>query len=275
MRRVHTLEFEDLPWVPGWLRDSLTRVLVVLGRVFGVPDALAPLIRRVLREQELTQIVDLGSGAGGCMPDVLAAVGSDPDFAGTQLLLTDRYPNKDAQARFASTENIRYAAQPVDATTLAEAPAGLKTMINCFHHMRPPQARAILEAAERRREPLLVYELADNTVPFWAWVLALPIGLPMVFLSALLLTPFVRPLSARQLFFTYVIPIIPALYAWDGQASAPRIYGLADLDELLEGLGGAGYHWEKGTAVTEDGRSRGIYLLGTPQPQDDGGDGSA
>ena len=61
--------------------------------------------------------------------------------------MTDRYPNRDAVARFGAQGDpqVRYLPDPVDATELASAPAGLKTMINCFHHMRPAQARAILE----------------------------------------------------------------------------------------------------------------------------------
>ena len=48
-----------------------------------------------------------------------------------------------------------------------------------------------------------------------------------------------RPRAAlgfRQLFFTYAVPIIPIFFAWDGQASMPRIYSLEDLDELMEGM---------------------------------------
>ncbi|MEM6675924.1 MAG: hypothetical protein AAF726_23955, partial [Planctomycetota bacterium] len=110
-----------------------------------------------------------------------------------------------------------------------------------------------------------IYELTDNKVPFPLWCLGLVIGLPLVALSALVLTPLVRPLRARQLLFTYLIPIIPLFYAWDGQASMPRIYGLDDLDDLLSRLDDTGdYAWEKGVAKTDEGKSAGIYLLGTP-----------
>ncbi len=55
------------------------------------------------------------------------------------------------------------------------------------------------------------------------------------------MTPFVKPLTWRQIIFTYLIPIIPICYAWDGQASLPRIYTLKDLDHLLAGLGSWNY----------------------------------
>jgi len=266
MKRVHVLEFEDLAWFPAWLRTCMTNLIVVFGRVIGANQVLAGLVARVLKETQLEEIVDLGSGGGGSMPEVLALLREDPDTAHARLTMTDLYPNLDAIETFNGSDapHIRYLRDPVNATDLASAPSGLKTMNNCFHHMRPDQARAILESAQTSRQSLLVYEVGDNAMPFVMWCLALPIGLLLVALSALVLTPMVRPLTFRQLFFTYAVPLIPIFYAWDGQASMPRIYTLEDLDELLEGLDSDDYRWEKGYAQTAKGRKLGIYLLGLP-----------
>ncbi len=265
MKRVHVLEFEDLPWFPGWLRACMTNVLVVFSRKMGVTDVVGRLVARAVKEAGVDRVVDLGSGGGGPMPEVIEGVRRRPETGSVELLMTDRFPSPDAVERFAGPGPVRYSADPVDATDLAAAPPGLKTMVNCFHHMRPPQARAILESAHRARQPLLVYELADNEIPFPVWLLFLPVGLLVVFLMALALTPAVRPLRARQLVFTYLVPLVPLFYAWDGQASMPRIYTLGDLDELLEGLHTDDYVWEKGHATTESGRKLGIYLLGLPR----------
>ncbi len=78
------------------------------------------------------------------------------------------------------------------------------------------------------------------------------------------MTPFVKPLTWRQIVFTYLIPIIPICYAWDGQASLPRMYTLKDLDHLLEGLGSENYIWQKGHAKKKNGKKQGTYLLGLP-----------
>lgn len=266
MKRVHTFEFEDAAWFPSWLRVSMTRVLVVFARAVGVDKTLSELVSRVLTEQRLDRIVDLGSGAGGVMPDVLERVRRDGELADTRLLLTDLYPHDDAIAALdgSASGRVHYERSPVDATDLASAPTGLKTMVNCFHHMRPEQARSILRSAQESRQPLLMYEMGDNKMPFALWGLALPLSLPMVFITCLVFTPFVRPLTVRQLLFTYVIPLIPIFYAWDGQASMPRIYTLEDLDELLHGLDSEDYVWEKGAAKTPRGAKMGIYLIGLP-----------
>lgn len=266
MKRVHVLEFEDLGWFPGWLRTAMTNLIVVLGRVLGVAPVLANLISRILKQQGIEQIVDLGSGGGGAMPEVVARVREIRDTSGARLTMTDLYPNLDAVETFnqPNASEVRYLRDPVDATDFASAPPGLKTMVNCFHHMPPPRARAILASAHDNREPILIYEMGQNSLPFAVWLIALPLALPIVALTALLLTPFVRPLTLRQLFFTYVIPLVPIFYAWDGQASMPRIYTLEDLDELLQGLDSPAYRWEKGPAPTEKGKTLGTFLMGVP-----------
>ncbi len=53
---------------------------------------------------------------------------------------------------------------------------------------------------------------------------------------ALLITPFVRPLTLEQIIFTYLIPIIPFFFAWDGAVSNARTYTIEDMDILLEGI---------------------------------------
>ena len=267
MKRRHVLEFEDLAWFPEWLRNCMTRVLVVFSRVIGATDALGRLVGRAAEEQRVDGIVDLGSGSGGVMPEVVESLRAG-GAAGLHLTMCDLYPNEDAMRAFnreGGPSHLRYLPEPVDARDLRAAPPGLKVMANSFHHMRPEDAAAILSSAQSSRQPILVYELADHRIPFPLWCAGLVIGLPIVALSALALTPLVRPLSARQLLFTYLIPIIPLFYAWDGQASMPRIYGLSDLDELLSSLEDTSdYVWEKGVARTGAGRSAGIYLLGTP-----------
>jgi hypothetical protein len=267
MKRVHVPEIEDQAWFPSWLRTCLTNLIVVFGRMIGGTEVLFALVSRVLKEERIDRIVDLGSGGGGPMPEILSSIREDAQTADATLTMTDLYPNLDALDRFNREDepHIRYLRDPVDASDLASAPPGLKTMVNCFHHMRPDRARAILESAQAHRQPLLIYEMADNNIPFVVWLLALPLSLSLVGLSVFFLTPFVRPLTVRQLLFTYVIPIIPVFYAWDGQASMPRIYTLDDLDELLEGLGSPDYRWKKGHAKTRKGRNQGTYLLGLPR----------
>ena len=266
MQRIHLPEFIDFDWFPSWLRTSMTHLIVVVAKLLGASQVLATLTSRTLQAGKIHQIIDLGSGAGGPMPDVLRILRSEPATADVRLILTDLYPNLEAleALNVEGQEHICYLPEPVDAMDLASAPPGLKTMVNSFHHLRPDDARSFLASAQATRQPLLIYDMAQPILPLWLWWLTLPVALVLTGVTVYFMTPFVRPLTLRQLFFTYVIPIIPIFYAWDGQASMPRLYSLSDMDELLDGLPPDGYRWEKGQATTAGGRKIGLYLIGLP-----------
>ena len=266
MKRIQLFEFEDFSWFPGWLRICMTNLIVILQKMIGIPEVLSGLIANILRKKNLLNIVDLGSGSGGVMPEVMESLRNDQNLKNIQMVLTDLYPNQEMYKKYNINRNdqISYLETSVDATNIANAPEGLKTMINSFHHMPPKKARAILESAQRTNQPLLIYEMGVNNIPLLIWWLFLPISLIILIIMVLFMTPFVKPLTWRQIVFTYLIPIIPVCYAWDGQASLPRMYTLKDLDVLLEGLGSDNYTWEKGYAKKKNGKKQGTYLLGLP-----------
>lgn len=267
MKRIQLFEFEDYAWFPVWLRTCMTNLIMVLHKMLGVSEVLAYLIYRVLKEKNLSKIVDLGSGSSGAMPDTMEALRELDSFGQVELLMTDLYPNKEIARRFNenTADNISYLETPVDATEMDKVPNGLKTLVNSFHHMPPNQARKILESAEENQQPILIYEMAENKIPLVIWVVLLPISLVILMLMTLFMTPFVKPLTWRQLVFTYLIPIIPICYAWDGQASLPRMYAANDIDELLNGLGKNNYYWEHGPAKRSNGKKLGAYIVGYPK----------
>jgi hypothetical protein len=266
MKRVQLFEFEDFQWFPGWLRTCMTNLIVVFNRMMGVSHTLAKLIADLSKKHQIDAIVDLGAGAGGAMPEVMKALAEDHQIKNVKLTMTDMFPNADAVKKFSNDENdlISYSPTPVDATNLSQAPKGIKTMINCFHHMRPEQAKAILKSASESKEPLLIYELTENKMPLIIWWLFLPVSLVILVVMCLFMTPFVRPLTWQQVVFTYIIPILPFLYAWDGQASMPRMYAFSDLDEMLKDAQNENYTWSKGFAMNKKGKKGGTYLIGMP-----------
>jgi hypothetical protein len=201
------------------------------------------------------------------MPDVLKTLQKIEDLAEIELLMTDLYPNKKVAQSFNenTTDYISYSETPVDATEMGKVPDGLKTLINCFHHMPPKKARKILVSAEENQQPILIYEMAENKIPLFIWVILLPISLVIVMLMTWFMTPFVRPLTWQQIVFTYLIPIIPICYGWDGQASLPRMYAAKDVVELLDGLGKNNYYWEHGPATKANGKKLGTYIVGYPK----------
>jgi hypothetical protein len=260
VKRLHSFELEDFAWFPATLRNCMTRYLSLLHRLVGTQELLVERLAPVLRALPRPRIVDLGSGSGGPMPDVAAALRQHHGLSELRLTLTDVHPNREAATALQRVGSplTEYREAPLDAADIEPELDGLRTMICSLHHARPEHARRVLQAAARARQPFFAYELSDNAFPRALWWLALPINI----LSVLLLTPFVRPLSVAQVVFTYVLPVLPLAIAWDGAVSNARTYTVDDLRELLDGVDSAGYRWDMGTLPGRGGNK--LYLLGMP-----------
>jgi hypothetical protein len=266
MKRVQLFEFEDFDWFPTTFRSTITKLIVVVHQLLGTKEVLGELIRRSQTRVPFTRIVDMGSGSGGIMPAVVAHFNEQHLDTPIDLLLTDLHPHPEFVKSFqeAGRERMSYHPDPLDATQLADAPPGLKTMVNSFHHMPPPMARKILATAQSHKQPILIYEMARNNLPTAVWALLLPLTLPIVALMAVLLLPFIKPLRFPDILFTWLIPVIPIFYAWDGQASVPRMYTFEDIKNELLPEEVAHYSWEMAPAQKRNGKELGYYLLGFP-----------
>lgn len=264
MKRIQLFEFEDQSWFPDTIRISMTRLIMVLHKLTGLSPIIKKELDDMIDKTGMNTIVDVGSGAGGALEDVYTLYKGDP--RDVKFILTDLYPNKKTIERINKNydESLRYYAEPVNAVALERTPVGIKTMLNSFHHMPPKVAKDILRSAKEGNQPIMIYEMAENKIPLLAWWLFLPISLVILIIMVFFMTPFVRPLKIEQLLLTYIIPVIPICYAWDGQASLPRIYTLDDIDGLLEGLHSDSYKWEKGPAINSKGKKQGYYIKGYP-----------
>ena len=62
-----------------------------------------------------------------------------------------------------------------------------------------------------------------------------------------------------------LIPVIPIFYAWDGQASMPRMYTFNDIKTSLLPEATNNYTWEMAQAKKKNGKPLGYYILGLPK----------
>ena len=260
MKRINLFEFEDFEWFPNWMRTCLTRLIVVMHKFLKSSDDLAPLIRRAFEYSNNHTIVDLCSGSGGPMIEVFKVLARDQEKSDIKLILTDLFPNMEMASKINDSpiKNISYKTTSVNASNVNPELIGVRTMVGSFHHMIPATARQILVNAKENKVPICIYEISDNSYPTFLWWLTIPV----IFFMALAITPFVKPLTWKQLIFTYLIPIIPLFFAWDGAVSNVRTYTLEDLDILLEGLESEDYKWEKGKITRKANK---LYLLGIPR----------
>lgn len=257
MKRVHLFEFEDLKWFPNWIRICMTRLIMVMHKKFKTSEDMATLLAKLIKRTNKTKIIDLCSGSGGPMLDTISQLVSVHKIENIELVLTDLYPNLEDAKRINQTNDcISYRTIPLDATNLDNDIKGILTMVGSFHHMKPNLAKSILREAQRKEQPICIMEI-NKKFPITLWWLFIPLSA----ILCLFITPAVRPLTIKQIIFTYLIPIIPICFAWDAVITSGRIYRMDDLNTLLEGLKNDNYTWEKGIIK---GSSEKIYLLGYP-----------
>lgn len=259
MKRIHLFEFEDLGWFPDWIRVLMTRYIMTFHKILGTADILFPLTKKGLLHTHSNIILDLCSGSGGPMIEVSQKLKKLPEFEDLKLILSDLYPNLSAAKQFNNKNpDIEYITTPLDASNVNKDLKALRTMVSSMHHMKPDIARQILQNAKESNQPILVFEISDNSPPIFLWWLAIPFA----FITSLIVTPMVRPMTWQQLVFTYLIPILPLFIAWDGAVSNARTYTLDDMEILIQGLSDKNYQWEKGKIKGKGGNK--VYLLGMP-----------
>ena len=256
MKRIHLFEFEDQSWFPSWLRTCITKMIIPIHRLLGTSQSIAEILVPPLRSSGLNRIIDLCSGSTGPMIEVFKEIKSREGMEELTLSLTDLYPDQKL-ANSDLGKGIQYHPESIDATDIPKTLNGFRTIICGFHHMKPDVAKSILASAQKDKSPILIFEISDNSPPILLSFLALPINVVMGFI----VSAFVRPFTWQQFLFTYLIPIIPLTFAWDGAISNMRTYTLSDLDELLQGFESKDYTWRKGIIKK---KAKMIYLLGMP-----------
>ncbi len=267
MKRIQLFEFEDFDWFPAMWRSTMTKLIVVLHKLMGTKEVLGDLLMNIRQKNHFSRIVDMGSGSGGAMPVVVEYLNEQQPEIPVELLLTDLHPNPQFVEKFNAEQhmNMLYNPTPLDASNLSQAPEGIKTMVNSFHHIPPDTARKILATAQENKQAILIYEIAENKMPTIVWALFLPLGLIIVALMAIVLVPFVKPLNWKDILFTWLIPVVPIFYAWDGQASMPRMYTFDDVQAYLLPEKDPNYTWEMAPAKKKNGKNLGYYILGLPK----------
>jgi hypothetical protein len=259
--RVHAFEFEDLSWFPALLRAQMTDYLKYAVRLFrGFPSYAAARLAPALRARNQRCIVDLGSGSGGVVPEVIEAL-ADEQGIRARALLTDRYPHpaSAAETRGAPPVGIDSHPDPVDARRVPAELHGVRTLFLSFHHFRPETGREILADAVGAGSGIAIFELTERRL------VSMLGGVPFIPVMVLLLTPFIRPFRWSRLLFTYLLPILPLLILWDGLISHLRTYSVEELEQLVAELDAPDWHWDVRRERPQRAPGACISLVGYPR----------
>lgn len=233
--RLHLFEFHDLRWFPEIFRDAATSYLRFLSAKIGAHEAFAIELKPVISLSSSHQMIDLCSGGGGPIVEVVSELQAKDSKI--HITLTDLYPNLEEFKRLQANQLgvIDFIPTSLDATQVDPSLKGVRTLFNSFHHFRPRDARKILANAVAAGQPIAIFELSErtfsNVISFFL--------IPMI---VLLVMPWLRPLKWQWLLFTYIIPIIPIFIAWDGLVSHLRAYSPQEFNELVHNLPG-NFEW--------------------------------
>ena len=226
MSRPFLFEFEDQSWFPELIREGMTDFLRFIFTHGNLYQPIVPLLADALQKANANSLVDLCSGSGGPIEQVAKLLTGQ----GTTIpiTITDKFPNIPAYKLLhqKSGGRIRYIAYPVNAMQVPPAIKGFRTIFSGFHHFSKPAAKAILNDAIKAKEGIAIFDGGDKKLLFILSILLLqPIGF-------VLLTPFIKPFSWLRIFFTYVLPVIPACTIWDGIVSAIRLHSVKELSDI-------------------------------------------
>ena len=256
MGRLHLFEFGDQAWLPGQFRDAMTSYLRVAYAMTPFPRLWAERLMFLLAEFGDRGIVDLGSGAAGPVPLVLAEL--NKSGLAPHVTLTDLHPHPSClNAETPMRALLTYWPDPVDARQVPESLSGILTLFTVFHHFSPGMAHSILKNALDQRRPICVFEGTSRTPGAIASALLIP-------LLVLILTPLIRPVSWTQIVFTYLLPILPVLMFWDGLVSQLRTYSIEELTRMTDDLRAPDYRWEMGLIQAPRLPAGMPYLIGRP-----------
>lgn len=262
--RIDLAELEDCDWVPRRVRDGGTDLLDVMFDRIGFYKPLAPMLARLVRDTGRTHLDDVCSGGGGGVLSMRREL-RNHGVTGLRLSLSDLHPNAAAMRRLrrADDSTVAYAPLAVDALTAPVPRDAIRTQFGALHHFDPAQIQRLVTAATTTGAPVAFFDVAAvadlRRVPRWLLPLVALPNLVLLFAVALLLTPLMRPFSWRRLLLTYLVPLIPLLYAWDGTASALRAYAPEEVLAIARSSRGASaYTWSCERA------GRGMALIGRP-----------
>ncbi len=257
--KFRAFEFEDQPWFPGYIRDSMTDYLRFLFRMLKLYYPVLPVLKDALTKSNTNKIIDLCSGSGGTIEIIYENLKQtfDPE---TQITLSDFYPSESAYELLSKLTNggITYVSNSVDACYVPSGLKGLRTIFSAFHHFDREKVSQVLKNAVDSEQGIAIFDGGNRSL--WM-VLLIVIAHPVLMF---LFTPFIRPFRTLRVVFTYLFPIIPFCVIWDGIISIQRLYSPDEMLQIAKETDNHGYIWNSGRIKSKFGLSI-AYLTGYPK----------
>lgn len=256
MNRIHGFEFNDQSWLPQFMTSWMTRVLHVSHRQTEDGRVWAPKLIQLMDRAGENRIVDLCSGGGGPVLDLVRILEGE---YGRQihLTLTDLIPNlKTAEEINKQGPNRVYVTRSVSAADVPADWPGIRTVFSGLHHMKPEVAFSFLKNAFEHRKHIFIGETTKRSLT----ALKTYAKAPIHFFAA---TRQIEPTRAQRL-LTFGLPVLPAMLGWDNLMSCMRTYSANELRAFTAKLSAPDYCWEIGELYNPVLDTPYPYIMGFP-----------
>ena len=187
---------------------------------------MAPQISKALQEAHTDEILDICSGGGG--PHGTLAGIDELKESLTKITLSDLYPNIKAYKVWAEKYpgRVTYSENPVNATDCNYGDGKkryLRTMMCSLHHFPPNLVQKMLEDCIAKNDAFIAMEFGNRSL--YTLTLGLVIGPILAMMGTIAYLPQMNFCYAlTRLFFTFIIPVLPLTFAFDGYVSFLRMY---------------------------------------------------
>ena len=230
---MRLFEFGDWSRSPRWYRVYLHRYLVLFYKWFGYYRLWVKPLSDFIRDTKAEALMEYGSGSGEPLRLIVSCL-ERKAYAKTRFYLSDIRPNPEWCETINGNEDrrIRYVPEPVDALADNGRYSCPKVFVNSFHHFDVAQAKQIIRNSCKRKQDIIVLEYVRHTLPSFVSMLVGP-------LTIMLTMPFVarRRDWPIMMLFTYVVPLFPLMFFWDGLVSCRRSYSLRQMQNMVEDMG--------------------------------------
>lgn len=283
IRRKHYLELHEKSWCPKILRRYMLAALTFgwsykptspkwLPAIFfkafnrftySAADAAVEPLLEGLKVTKQNKILDLCSGTGGPLVVLIDAIEQTHGYP-IKITLSDIIPCytewKSLQMKHGENK-VSFIASCVDARR-AEHYKGFRTLSCCLHHFRPQDAIAILQSAVNSQEGILIMEMTERSLR--GMLMMIGNCQLTTFLAALL----IRPFSFSRFFYTFIIPLVPLLFLFDGITGVLRTYTDEEKWSMIKKVAGwENYVWQLKAKKLWRTAGSFNYILGYPKPE--------
>jgi hypothetical protein len=256
MSRIHLFEFNDQAWLPDFMTAWMTRVLHICHEETEDGKVWAPKLLELIHRSGQSKIVDLCSGGGGPVLQMARVLRNDFGVD-VHVTLTDLIPNQQTAREINERGgNVAYVTESVSAIDVPNDLPGIRTAFSGLHHMKPDVAFALLKNAFDNRQSIFLGETTSRNVKALRFYSA---AFPYFVQFAKRIEP-----TLEQKFFTFRLPLLPAMLSWDNIVSCLRTYSMREMRQMTSRLVSDDYHWEIGTLCNSKICLRYPYVMGYP-----------